>query len=284
MKILLKELRERTGAGFGDCKKALEECNNDIEKAISYLRVLGIAKANKKIDRVATSGLIAMHIEENSGVLVELNCETDFVARNDRFKHLILDLASLACKERCTKAEDLKNFKYGNVGTVHEAIVNEISVLGEKLELSRVCYLEAKNGVVFGYAHGSTTNLGTIGALVLLESHGDKVKLRDIGKQIGMHIVAMKPTALSIENLDQKELLNERFIIEEQVKRLDKSAEVKKKIIDGRISKYYEDTVLLEQKFFRDEKMKIIDFINSKELVLGCPIKLADYKLFSIGN
>lgn len=280
----IKSLRDRTGAGVSDCKKALEECDGDIDKAVEKLRIIGLAKASKKSDRVALDGLIAMHLTEDYGVLVELNCETDFVARNERFMELLSNLALLACKERCTSIDDLHSVKYEGIGTVQEAIMNGSSVLGEKLQLSRVCYVEAKNGVVAGYVHGSMSHLGKVGALVTLESPGDKVKLQEVGKQIAMHVVAMNPEALSVSDLDQEKLSKERSVIEEQVKSLNKPEEVTKKIIDGRMAKYYEEVVLLEQKFIKDDKMSISNFIESSGLSLNCPIKLFDYKLLILGG
>lgn len=280
----IRELRDRTGLGLSDCKKALEECGGDIGKAVDKLRTIGLAKADKKSDRVAADGLIAMHLGEGLGVLVELNCETDFVARNDVFKELILKLASIAYEAKCTNVDDLKNAKYGGAGTVQEAIMNGRSVLGEKLELSKVCYLEAKKGIVAGYVHGDVHGLGKTGALIALESSGDKVKLQDIGKQVAMHVVAMKPDALSISDLDQAKLQNEYSIIEEQVKSLNKPEEVTKKIVEGRMAKYYEEVVLLEQKFIKDDKMKISDFIKSSESSVNSAIKLSDYKLLVLGK
>ncbi len=274
----IRELRDRTGLGLSDCKKALEECDGDVKKAIDKLRTIGLAKADKKSDRVASDGLIAMCLTENYGVLVELNCETDFVARNEKFIELVSNLASIACQERCTSVDELKNAKYGDIGTVQGAIMNGTSVLGEKLELSKLCYLEAKDGIVAGYVHGDVRSLGKIGALIVLQSCSDKAKLQEIGKQIAMHVVAMKPEAVSIGNLDQVKLSNERSIIEEQVKSLNKPEEVAKKIVDGRMAKYYEEVVLLEQKFIKDDKMKISDFIESNA------VKLTNYKLLALGG
>ncbi len=277
----IRELRDRTGLGLSDCKKALEECDGDIKKAVDKLRTIGLAKADKKSDRVASDGLVVMCLTENYGALVELNCETDFVARNEKFIELVSNLASIAHQERCTSVDELKNAKYESIGTVQEAIMNGTSVLGEKLELSKLCYLEAKDGVIAGYVHGDVCGLGKIGALIALQSSGDKAKLQEIGKQIAMHVVAMKPEALSIDDLDQMKLKNERSIIEEQVRGLNKPEEVAKKIVDGRMAKYYEEVVLLEQKFIKDDKMKVSDFIKSSEM---SAIKLSNYKLLVLGG
>ncbi|MGL9732769.1 MAG: translation elongation factor Ts [Wolbachia sp.] len=280
----IKELRNRTGLSLSDCKKALEECNGDIKNAINKLRIIGLAKADKKFDRVTSDGLIAMHSAENRGVLIELNCETDFVARNEKLIELISNLASIAYQKKCTSIDELKNAKYQDIGTVQEAIINGTSVLGEKLELSKLCYLEVQNGIVAGYVHGDVYGLGKTAALAALQSFGDKSKLQEVGRQIAMHIVAMKPEVLSINDLDQVKLSNERSIIEEQVKSLNKSKEMTKKIVDGRMAKYYEEVVLLEQKFIRDDKMKISDFINASESSVNSTVKLSDYKLLILGS
>ncbi|QKX01624.1 elongation factor Ts [Wolbachia endosymbiont of Cruorifilaria tuberocauda] len=281
----IKELRDRTGIGIGDCKKALEECNGDIKKAIDKLRVIGLAKADKKVDRVTSDGLVAMHLNRNRGVLIELNCETDFVARNEKFIKLILNLVSIAYRKRCTNIDDLKNAEYEDIGTVQEVIINNTSIFGEKVELSKLCYLENdEDGVIAGYVHGDICNLGKIGALVALQSSGDQSKLQEIGKQIAMHVVAMKPEALSIDNLCCTKLSNERSIVEKQVNSLNKPEEITKKIVDGQIAKYYEKVVLLEQKFIKDDKIKVSDFIKLNESSVNSPIKLSDYKLLILGN
>lgn len=276
----IKLLRDITSAGIGDCKKALEECDGDVEKAVEKLRIIGLTKAGKKSDRAALEGLISMYLTGDYGTLVELNCETDFVARNDKFIELASNLALLSCKERCTSIDDLQDIKYGEIGTVREAIIETSSVLGEKLQLNKICYVEAKNGVVAGYVHGAH-NLGKIGSLVVLESLADKVQLEAIGRQVAMHVVAMKPQSLSVNDLDEEKINNELSIITEQVKSLNKPAEIMKKIIDGRMDKYYEEVVLLEQKFIKDDKINVSDFIK---LNLDCPAELSEYKLLALGN
>ncbi|QKX02195.1 translation elongation factor Ts [Wolbachia endosymbiont of Dirofilaria (Dirofilaria) immitis] len=280
----IRELRGRTGLGLSDCKKALEECDGDIKKAINRLRAIGLAKADKKINKVTLDGLITMHLSENRGVLIELNCETDFVARNEKFIKLILNLVSIAYRKRCTSVDDLKDAKYEGVGTVQEAIMNTASVFGEKVELSKLCYLEIKDGIIAGYVHGDMRNLGKVGALVALQSLGDQLKLQEIGKQIAMHVVAMKPEALSIDGLSYARLNSERFMIEEQVNSLSKPEEITEKIVDGLMAKYYEKVILLEQKFIKDDKMKVSDFIKLSELNVNSSIKLSDYKLLVLGN
>ncbi len=282
----IRELRGRTGLSLSDCKKALEECDGSIKKAIDRLRTIGLTKADKKIDRGTLDGLVAMYLNKNRGVLIELNCETDFVARNEKFIELISNLVSIAYQNRCTSVGDLKSAEYEGIGTVQEAIINNTSVFGEKVELSKLCYLEIKDGVIAGYVHGDSDipNLGKTGALVALQSLGDQLKLQEIGKQIAMHIVAMKPEALSIDDLGYTKLNNERSIVEEQVNSLNKPEEVTKRIVDGRMVKYYEEVVLLEQKFIKDNRIKISDFIKLSELSVNSSIKLSDYKLFILGN
>ncbi len=280
----IRELRSRTGLSLIDCKKALEECNGNINKAIDRLRTIGLTKADKKIDRVTLDGLVTMYLNKNRGILIELNCETDFVARNKKFIELISNLALIAYQNCCTSIDDLKSAEYEGIGTVQEAIINNTSVFGEKVELSKLCYLEIKDGVIAGYVHGDMPNLGKTGALVALQSSGDQLKLQEVGKQIAMHIVAMKPEALSIDDLGYTKLNNERSIVEEQVNSLNKPEEVTKRIVDSRMAKYYEEVVLLEQKFIKDNRIKISDFIKLSESSVNSSIKLSDYKLLILGN
>ncbi|QKX01131.1 elongation factor Ts [Wolbachia endosymbiont of Dipetalonema caudispina] len=280
----IRELRDRTGFGLSDCKRALVECDGDIKKAIDKLRMVGFTKADKKVDRVISNGLISMYLNKNRGVLVELNCETDFVARNEKFIKLILNLVSIAYQKRCTSIRDLKNAKYEGVGTVQEAIISNAFILGERMELSKLCYLEIEDGIVAGYVHGDMCDLGKIGALVALQSSGDQLKLQEIGKQIAMHVVAMKPEVLSIDDLDYIKLNNERSVVEKQVSSLSKPEKVTKKIVDSLMTKYYEEVVLLEQKFIKDNKIKISDFLKLSELSVNSSIKLSDYKLLILGS
>ncbi len=277
----IKVLRNKTGAGISDCKEALKQCGGDIESAIKYLNSKGISNAHKKMDRVASEGLIVVHTEEKSAAMIELNCETDFVARNDRFQDLAKKLASLVHSSSYNDLISFKKSSYDTNNSVEEAVMSEIAVLGEKIDLNRICYLAVESGIVAGYVHG---DFGKIGALVALESKGDAVKLQELGKQLAMQIVAMKPEALSIDCLNQEQLEKRRLEITEEVEKLSKPEKVMASIINGRMSKYYEEVVLLEQTFIMDEKMKIADLIKLNESNLNSTIKLSDYKLFVLGS
>lgn len=290
----IKTLRDKTNAGISDCKEALKQCGGDIESAIKYLRAKGLSNAQKKADKEAKEGVIVAHIEEKSAAMIELNCESDFVARSSRFQVLAEKLVLLVHKNNSNDLGDFKRSNYDANSTIEEAIMNETLVLKEKINLNKICYLEIEDGVVAGYVHSSippsedasfSSNtppiFGKTGALVMLESKGDKVKLKALGKQLAIHTVSMKPKALSISHLDQEELESERLKITEDVKKLGKPEKVMENIISGRIAKYYEEVVLLEQ-FFLGEKIKIADLIKSSESELNCAVNLVDYKLFTI--
>ncbi|WP_339046011.1 translation elongation factor Ts [Candidatus Mesenet endosymbiont of Agriotes lineatus] len=290
----IKILRDKTSAGISDCKEALKQCGGDIESAIKYLRVKGLSNARKKVDKEAKEGVIIAHIEEKSAAMIALNCETDFVARSSKFQILAEKLVLLV---HGNNSNDLDNFKRSNhdmKDSVEEAIMEKVATLKEKIDLSEICYLEVEEGVVAGYVHSSIPSsegasfngnvppiFGKVGALVVLESEGDKEKLKALGKQLAIHIASMRPKALSVNHLDQKELENERLRIIEDVKKLGKPEKIMENIINGRIAKYYEEVILLEQ-FFLGEKIKIADLIKSSEAELSCAINLVDYKLFTI--
>ncbi|UWI83081.1 translation elongation factor Ts [Wolbachia endosymbiont of Howardula sp.] len=278
----IRVLRERTGLGLSTCSQMLKECGGNLEEAYNKLRIIGLTKANKISNRITSDGLIAIHINEGYGVLVELNCETDFVARNEKFIDLIANIASIACHTKCTSLDELNTMRYDSINMVQEAVMNMALVLGEKLELSKLQYLSIHNtGIISGYVHGDTYNLGKTGSLVALQTTSQQLdKLKQIGKEIAMHIVAMKPEVLCINDIDLITLEKERSIITSQVKHLNKPKDVIKKIVNGRIAKYFEEVVLLEQKFIKDENVKIADLIANSELG---PIILHDYKLMILG-
>ncbi|GHM58857.1 MAG: elongation factor Ts [Candidatus Mesenet longicola] len=290
----IKILRDKTSAGMSDCKEALKQCGGDIESAAKYLREKGLSNAQKKIDKEAKEGVIIAHIEEKSAAMVALNCESDFVARSSRFQVLAEKLVLLAHRNNSNDLDSFKRSDDNVNSSIEETIMNEVMVLKEKINLSEICYLDVKDGVVAGYVHSSIPSsedasfygnvppiFGKIGALVALESKGDKEKLKALGKQLAIHIASMKPKALSVDHLDQKELESERLKITEDVKKLGKPEKVMENIISGRIAKYYEEVVLLEQ-FFLGEKIKVADLIKLSEAELNCTINLVDYKLFTI--
>lgn len=288
----IKILRDKTSAGISDCKEALKQCEGDVESAIKYLREKGLSNAQKRIDKEAKEGVVIAHVEEKSAAMIELNCESDFVAHSGRFQVLAEKLVLLVHKNGSNDLDSFKRTNYDVKSSVEEAIMSEASVLKEKINLNKICYLEIEDGVIAGYVHSSippskdvsfsgSPIFGKIGALVILKSKSDKEKLEKLGKQLAIHIASMKPKALSINHLNQEELESERIKITEDVKKLGKSEKVMENIISGRIAKYYEEVVLLEQ-LFLGEKIKIADLIKLNEAELNCAINLVDYKLFTI--
>jgi elongation factor Ts len=281
----VKELREKTGAGIMDCKAALSECNGDIEAAVDYLRKKGLAAASKKSGRVAAEGLIACSKTDKSGSLIELNSETDFVARNDKFQQLAKTLVGVA-GEFNGDVEAMKVSKpNGFSKTVSEEIVEHIAVIGENINLRRVASISVEDGVVGSYVHNATAeNLGKIGVLVALESSGDKEKLMNYGKFLAMHIAAAKPEALERSDLDPKSVEQERQIFIQQSIDSGNSPEIAQKMVEGRMRKFFEEVVLLEQTYMIDNKTKISDLINQISSDVGASVKITKYVRFALGE
>lgn len=281
---LIKDLRERTGAGMMDCKRALDEAGGDLETAIDWLRKKGLASAAKKSGRVAAEGLVAVASEDSSAAMIELNSETDFVARNDQFQALVHEIAMQALSSG-TDIEALKAQKTATGKTVAEDITNAIATIGENMNLRRVINLSVKNGVVATYVHSAVKpGMGKIGVLVALESTGDKAALQALGKQIAMHVAAAKPEALNKEDVDASKLDRERDVLKEQAIASGKPADVAEKMVEGRIRKYYEEVVLLEQLFVIDGKTKIADVVKAAEKDAGAPIKLVAFERYGLGE
>lgn len=282
---LIKELRERSGAGMMDCKKALDESNGNLEAAIDWLRKKGLASAAKKAGRVAAEGLVAVASSGTQAAVVELNSETDFVARNDQFQALVHEVAMEALASG-TDIEALKTQKMGATGkTVSEAITNAVATIGENMNLRRVRMLSVNDGVVATYIHSAVKpGMGKIGVLVALESTGDKAKIEALGKQIAMHVAAAKPEALNRESVDAGKLERERTVLVDQAMASGKPKEVAEKMVEGRIRKYYEEVVLLEQLFVMDGKTKIMDVVKAAEKDAGAPITLTAFERFALGE
>ena len=281
---LIKDLRERSGAGMMDCKKALDEAGGDMEKAIDWLRKKGLASAAKKSSRIASEGLIAVAMADNAAAMIELNSETDFVARNDQFQALAAEVAKQAL-HASEDVEKLKTLKTSSGKTVGEAITEAVATIGENMNLRRTTRLAVTQGVVASYIHSAVKpGLGKIGVLVALESTGDKARLEALGKQIAMHIAAAKPEALNRDGVDAGKLERERGVLRDQALASGKPAEVVEKMIEGRIRKYYEEVVLLDQLFVIDGKTKISDVVAAAAKEAGAPITLAAYTRFGLGE
>lgn len=283
---LVKELREKTGAGMMDCKKALVEVNGDIESAIDWLRKKGLSAAAKKSGRVASEGLISIHAKGTSASVVELNAETDFVARNIDFQNVALEIAKLAVEHNVSTVEDLKTVSYPGEGeTIEGEITRLIAVIGENMNLRRVCSLSVENGIVSSYIHGAVApNIGKIGVLVALESTGDTEKLADLGKKIAMHIAAAAPQALTTDDVDATLIEREKQVLLDQAKTSGRPQDVIEKMVEGRIRKYFEEIVLLEQAYVIDGKTKIKDVIAEASKEIGAPIVLKNFIRYGLGE
>jgi elongation factor Ts len=280
---VIKDLRERTGAGMMDCKRALDENSGDMEKAIDWLRKKGLASAAKKSGRVAAEGLVAVASNGTQAAIVELNSETDFVARNEQFQALVEKVAAQALSAK-GNVDALKTLPLDGK-TVQDAITDAIATIGENMNLRRTALLSVNAGVVASYVHSAIKpGMGKIGVLVALESTGNKDALVALGKQIAMHIAAAKPEALSKNDVDPAKLDRERAVLKDQAIASGKPADVAEKMVEGRIRKYYEEVVLLEQLFVIDGKTKIADVVKAAEKDAGAAITLTAFERFALGE
>ena len=281
---MVRDLRERSGAGMMDCKKALGENGGDMDAAVDWLRKKGLAAAAKKSGRVAAEGLIAALAEGKEGVLLELNSETDFVARNDQFQDFARKSAEVALKTK-SSIEGLKGEKHPSGKTVEEELTTMIATIGENMNLRRVAHLKVDQGTVVSYVHSPVVpGLGKIGVLVALESAGDTTKLAALGKQLAMHVAAARPEALSVADVDPDALSRERSVLTEQAIASGKTPEIAAKMVEGRIRKYYEEVVMLEQVFVIDGETKIAKVIENASTEIGQPIALAGFARFGLGE
>jgi elongation factor Ts len=280
---LVKDLREKTGAGMMDCKKALSETNGDFENAIDWLRTKGLAAAAKKSGRVAAEGLTSVIVDGTTGAIVEINSETDFVARNEQFQNLVSNIAKLALK--ANNIDTLKSAIMPSGKTVEAEIVENVATIGENINLRRVESLTVTSGVVASYIHNLVSEgLGKISVLVALESTADQTKLSTLGKQIAMHIAATRPHSLDIESLDPAIVARERDIFSEQARASGKPENIIEKMVEGRIRKFYEEAVLLEQIFVMDGETKIKDVLANASKELNAPITLKAFARFELGE
>ncbi|MFS2009963.1 translation elongation factor Ts [Azospirillum sp. CT11-132] len=282
---LVKELREKTGAGMMDCKKALNETQGDLEGAVDWLRKKGLAAAAKKSGRVAAEGLVAVATAGTKGAVVEVNAETDFVARNDKFQAFAAKAAELAL----TSAGDVEALKAATYpGTSHTAqdeLTSLIATVGENMNLRRAVTLSVSAGVVVSYVHSAIApGLGKIGVLVALESTGDTAKLADLGKQIAMHIAAARPDALDIADVDSSSLERERNVLAEQARASGKPENIIEKMVEGRVRKYYEEVCLLEQTYVIDGETKVRKVVENAAKDIGAPVKVTAFTRFALGE
>jgi elongation factor Ts len=280
----VKELRERTGAGMMDCKKALAETNGDMEAAIDWLRTKGLAAAAKKAGRTAAEGLVGVAVEGNRGAVVEVNSETDFVAKNEQFQEFVRTVAKLALQGSGT-VEDLLAAGWPAGGTVQEKLTSNIATIGENQSLRRSDVLQVNDGVVVPYVHNAVASgLGKIGVLVALESTGDKAALETLGKQLAMHIAAANPLALRGEELDPATIERERAIATEKAKESGKPADIVTKMVEGAVAKFRKENALMSQLFVIDNKTKIEDVVSAEAKKIGAPVSLKAYARFQLGE
>mgnify|MGYP000597247842 FL=1 len=282
---LVKTLREKTGAGMMDCKKALHEVNGDLEAATDWLRKKGLAAAAKKAGRVAAEGLVGVANVGKAAAVVEINAETDFIARNSDFQALVTQTAEIAAQTDHT-VESLNNAAFkGESATVGEELTRLIAVIGENMSLRRATRLSVNQGIVASYIHGGIApGLGRIGVLVALESAADPAKLQELGRKLAMHVAAAQPQALTIDEVDPVSLERERAILVEQARASGRPEDVIQKMVEGRLKKFYEEVVFLEQTYVVDGKTKIADAIEQTAKELGQPIQLKGFARFSLGE
>ncbi len=282
---LVKELREKTGAGMMDCKKALGETNGDLEGAVDWLRKKGLAAAAKKAGRVAAEGLVGIAAGGTAGVAVEINAETDFVARNDKFQDFVATAAKVALDKAAT-TEELAAAEYPGAGkSVSEQLTALIATIGENMNLRRMAKLSVPQGVVASYVHSAIApGLGKIGVLVALKSAGDTAKLEALGKQIAMHVAAANPLFLDPSAVDQGALDREKAVLTEQAQASGKPANVIEKMVEGRIRKYYEEVCLTEQVFVIDQENKISKVVENAAKDVGAPVKLVGFVRYALGE
>jgi elongation factor Ts len=283
---MIKDLRGKTGAGMMDCKKALQETEGEIEAAVDWLRTKGLAAAAKKAGRVAAEGLVVVVAEGNKGAVVEVNSETDFVARNDQFQTFGRTMGALVLASGNDDLEALQAQKYldgeRNVG---EELTHMIATIGENMSLRRAATLSVAEGVVSSYVHAATApGLGRIGVLVALESTGDQARLSTLAKQIAMHVAAASPQSVSVDDLDQEAVERERTVLAEQARDSGKPEEIIAKMVEGRLRKFYQEVVLTEQTWVIDGESKVGAVLEQAAKDLGTTVKVAGFVRYVLGE
>ena len=281
----VKNLRERTGAGMMDCKKALDETGGDIEAAVDALRAKGLAAVAKKSSRTAAEGLVGVAIAGTRGVAVEVNSETDFVAKNEQFQDFVRKTTGVALGQAADDVEALKAAAYPDGGTVADKLTSNVATIGENQQVRRMRSVAVGAGLVVAYMHNAAAPmLGKIGVLVALESEAGVAVLEPLGKQIAMHIAAAFPQALSADGLDAEMIARERKIAAEKAAESGKPAEVQAKMVDGAVAKFAKDNALLSQLFVMDNKTPVAQVVEAAGKAAGAKIVLKDYVRFQLGE
>ena len=282
---MVKELREKSGAGMMDCKKALIETDGSLEDAVDWLRKQGLSAVAKKSNRVAAEGLIGITLKDNSGAMIEINSETDFVARNELFQNFVKTCSELVLSSK-NDIDALQNLPFPNANrSVNEELINNIATIGENMNIRRAEYLEVSKGILVSYVHNSVAEgLGRLGVLVALETGVQNNDIKEIGKQIAMHIAATSPKSLNIEDLDPKVVERERQVLIDQAMSSGKPKEIAEKMVQGRMHKFFQEVVLNEQVSVIDGETKIKDLIKRTSLELKTEIKIKGFKVLKLGE
>ncbi|MDA7946614.1 MAG: translation elongation factor Ts [Hyphomicrobiaceae bacterium] len=281
---MVKELRDKTGAGMMDCKTALNENDGDMEAAVDWLRTKGLASAAKKAGRVAAEGLVGIASDGTTGALVEVNSETDFVARNEQFQEMVSTIAELAL--RADDADELQSVPYGDSGlSVAEQLKEMIGTIGENMVLRRCQRIEVSEGAIGHYMHNAAApGLGKIGVLVGLESSGDTEKLAELGRKLAMHVAAANPIAVTEEDIDPGVIERERAVLSEQARESGKPENIIEKMVEGRLRKFYEEVALMSQLYVIDGESKVRDAVKAAEGEVGAPVKIVGFARFALGE
>jgi elongation factor Ts len=281
---LVKELRDKTGAGMMDCKSALTETSGDMEAAVDWLRAKGLSRAAKKAGRVAAEGLIGVAAEGDRAVMVEVNSETDFVARNEEFQKLVSAIAQAALGTDGSLAA-VQAARMSDGSTVEEAITSAIGTIGENMTLRRTAMINAPSGTVASYVHSAVApGLGKIGVIVGLQSSGDNAQLGGIGRQVAMHVAASSPLAVRVEELDPEVVARERAVYAEQARESGKPEAIIEKMVEGRMRKFHEEVVLLSQAFVIDTDKTVAQALKDAEADVGGPVEVTAFAAFRLGE
>jgi elongation factor Ts len=282
---LVKELREKTGAGMMDCKKALNEVQGDLEKAVDWLRTKGLSAAAKKAGRVAAEGLVGVSANGTRGAVVEVNAETDFVGRNEQFQKFVGAVTKIALDGAGDMAKIAATPFPGSGRDVQGELTNLIATIGENMSLRRAASLAVSDGVVVAYTHNAVApDLGKIGVLVALESSGDKAKLQPLAKQLAMHVAAARPQSLTVADLDKAAIERERAVLAEKAGQSGKAADIIAKMVEGGLRKFHQEVVLLEQAFVIDGKTKVAKVVDEAAKQVGAPVRIAGFLRFELGE
>jgi elongation factor Ts len=282
---LVKELRDKTGAGMMDCKKALNEVQGDLEKAVDWLRTKGLSAASKKAGRVAAEGLVGVAAEGSRGAVIEVNAETDFVGRNEQFQKFVGTVTKIALERGGDLAKVAAAPFPGTGRDVQAELTNLIATIGENMSLRRAAALSVSDGVVVAYTHNAVApDLGKIGVLVALESAGDKAKLAPLAKQLAMHVAAANPQSLTVADLDMAAVERERAVLTEKAGQSGKAADIIAKMVEGGLRKFHQEVVLLEQAFVMDGKTKVSKVVDDAAKQVGAPVRIAGFQRFALGE